>query len=358
MKQLNVNLEDLTIALNTSYYELEHYLDLETGDVLLVSDAITVEDEPRLALIESEFGERFIGIPYQGSHAAYQDMEEFIETVADSRLQDKLWRAIQGKGAFRRFKDVLFDYPDERSRWFAFSDRQEKQRAIEWLESIGVEYVGKQPLEPIPLLFLHGFLSSAQGTKAQFLANKLQAFPDTPFYAVDFNPTPQDFKYMSVTGQINRLRQIILNQQWERVGLIGSSLGGQVALNYAHRYGGVERLLLLAPALHYSAGQVLADELAAWEDNGFRQLWHDAFGQEVPLHFNYHQDRLTYAEPPPPPAPTVIIHGLNDTVVPISGSRSYAATYPELVTLIEVESDHRLADQLEAIWDKVQNWLA
>ena len=202
-------------------------------------------------------------------------------------------------------------------------------------------------------MFLHGFLSSAQGTKARFLAEKLQAFPDTPFHAVDFNPTPQDFEYMTVTGQINRLRQIILDQQWERVGLVGSSLGGQVALNYAHRYGGVEWLLLLAPALHYAADRHQPEELAAWEADESRQIWHDAFGREVPLQFDFHLDRLTYTNPPPPPVPTVIIHGINDDVVSISGSRSYTAAYLELVTLIEVEADHRLGDQLETIWEQM-----
>jgi hypothetical protein len=52
-------------------------------------------------------------------------MEWFIEAVDDDDFADRLARAISGRGAFRRFKDVLFDRPDLITRWVAFSsDRQ------------------------------------------------------------------------------------------------------------------------------------------------------------------------------------------------------------------------------------------
>lgn len=207
------------------------------------------------------------------------------------------------------------------------------------------------------ILFLHGFLSSAHGSKARFLADQISAVPDTFFHAVEFNPTARDLEFMTVTGQINRLRQYVLDHQLEPVSLIGSSLGGQVALNYAYMYGGVNRLLLLAPALHYTGPHAPLAELADWETDGVRHLWHDAFGREVPLRYNFHRDRLHYAEPPPPPVPVIIIHGRNDAVVPLTGSQTYAATYPALVTLIEVDSDHRLGDQFDLIWQQVRQWL-
>ena len=44
-----------------------------------------------------------------------------------------------GRGAFRHFKDVLLDYPDERERWFKFKNARVRERILEWLESEGVE---------------------------------------------------------------------------------------------------------------------------------------------------------------------------------------------------------------------------
>jgi hypothetical protein len=44
-------------------------------------------------------------------------MERFIDTIADRNRADRLEIAIEGKGAFRRFKDVLARWPDELERW-------------------------------------------------------------------------------------------------------------------------------------------------------------------------------------------------------------------------------------------------
>jgi hypothetical protein len=66
-------------------------------------------------------------------------MEAFIETVEDDQVRPWLWRLIQGRGAFRRFKDALLDYPDLRERWFAFRDARAEQRMMDWLEVRGIE---------------------------------------------------------------------------------------------------------------------------------------------------------------------------------------------------------------------------
>jgi pimeloyl-ACP methyl ester carboxylesterase len=104
------------------------------------------------------------------------------------------------------------------------------------------------------LIYLHGFASSANGRKAQYLRPLLGALPAVAFHAVEFSPTPADFEYLTITGMINRLRQYILDHKLDSVSLIGSSMGGLVALNYAHRFHGVTRLLLLSPALTYISG--------------------------------------------------------------------------------------------------------
>lgn len=45
-----------------------------------------------------------------------------------------LGRSIQGRGAFRRFKDVLHeDFPQLLPIWYAFSDVRATRRAVEWL---------------------------------------------------------------------------------------------------------------------------------------------------------------------------------------------------------------------------------
>jgi Uncharacterised protein family (UPF0158)/Nucleotidyltransferase domain len=72
------------------------------------------------------------------SREAYADMQDFIGRVRDPRSRDLLERAIAGRGAFRRFKDALFELPDLRQAWFAFHDARMERRAIEWLAGQGL----------------------------------------------------------------------------------------------------------------------------------------------------------------------------------------------------------------------------
>ena len=61
-------------------------------------------------------------------------MADFAEGLTDERAGRRLERAIQGKGAFRRFKDQLHDeFPDLLSAWRAFRDARATRRAVQWL---------------------------------------------------------------------------------------------------------------------------------------------------------------------------------------------------------------------------------
>jgi pimeloyl-ACP methyl ester carboxylesterase len=86
------------------------------------------------------------------------------------------------------------------------------------------------------MIYLHGFASSANGRKAQYLRPRLATRPGVTFRALEFSPTPADFEYLTITGMINRLRQYILDHALTAVRLIGSSMGSLVGLNYAHRH--------------------------------------------------------------------------------------------------------------------------
>ena len=137
-KTLRVNLDELCDAMENSSFENEYFLDLETGDILFISEYMDNEATEKLKdKIEEEF-ERYEQIPKAESHDGYRDMEDFIATVENEHLAELLEVAINGKGAFRRFKDVLFNYPEERERWFKFKDDRMEERALEWLDDIDV----------------------------------------------------------------------------------------------------------------------------------------------------------------------------------------------------------------------------
>jgi hypothetical protein len=137
-KSLNIDLDELCSAMEDSSYEHEYYLDLKTGEILFLSEYTDDEETRKLRdQIEEDF-DRYERIPKAESHEGYEAMEDFIATVKDERLVELLEVAINGRGAFRRFKDVLLRYPEERERWFQFKDERMQERAHEWLDDIGV----------------------------------------------------------------------------------------------------------------------------------------------------------------------------------------------------------------------------
>src|SRR5258705_13270958 len=61
-------------------------------------------------------------------------MERFVSSVSEPALRERLLVAIDGKGAFRRFKDVLLAYPAERERWFSYRADLLHWHIQQWLE--------------------------------------------------------------------------------------------------------------------------------------------------------------------------------------------------------------------------------
>jgi pimeloyl-ACP methyl ester carboxylesterase len=207
------------------------------------------------------------------------------------------------------------------------------------------------------ILFLHGFASSAQTTKAQYFREKFKALPHVEFRAIDFNPTPKDFEYMTTTGLIDRLRQYVLDHHLGEFSIIGSSYGGLISLHYVHRFGGVEQMLLLAPGLRWLSGRLSEEELEQWKEAGALPVLHYGFEKEIPIRYDLQVDGIRYLEFISPPAPILIIHGCNDTTVPTEHSRKYAADFPDRVHLVEVDADHDLNGHLPFIWEHVQSTL-
>ena len=178
MRKVKVDLAELADAFDNSSEETTYYLDTETGETVLVTSEVNRhleaiyeamdggEDEPRLSFeealqqrdipgwqqemvrtadkVEEGFGVRFLRVPRSESHDGYRDMEDFIDELPNARLQERLFDAIHGRGAFRRFKDVLLDHPAERERWFSFQKARVHGRAIAWLMDEGIEPITDQ----------------------------------------------------------------------------------------------------------------------------------------------------------------------------------------------------------------------
>lgn len=122
--------------------ETHSYLDLETGQVVTIVDS-RPEDEEKRQLIRRSEG-RFVHLDPASSREQYRWMERFVSSVEDGALKDRLVLAIDGKGAFRRFKDVLLSYPVERDRWFTYRSNLLRIYINGWLQSHDIA-LGENP---------------------------------------------------------------------------------------------------------------------------------------------------------------------------------------------------------------------
>jgi len=126
-----VDLDEIAMALqDQTTYEYRWLLDPQSGQIVVWTEDGGIDGRTPVELDDVDL----LPIGPLPSFAWYRDMAEFAEGISDERAAGSLLRAIQGKGAFRRFKDRMHeDYLDLLPAWHAFQSSRAKRRAIEWL---------------------------------------------------------------------------------------------------------------------------------------------------------------------------------------------------------------------------------
>lgn len=197
------------------------------------------------------------------------------------------------------------------------------------------------------IVYLHGFASSPQSTKARFFGERFGAL-GVPFSAPLLDEG--NFEGLTVSGQLRVVDQAVAGGP---VVLMGSSLGGYIAALYAARHSAaVEKLVLLAPAFQFPTrwrARFTAEELARWQKRGSTSFFHYGLKQERELGFQIVADAAQYEDEPAFTQPALVLHGSADEVVPAGLSKAFAEGHPN-VTLRIVESGHALTDVLDQLW--------
>lgn len=125
----SVNLDELCLALDDHTAGTTWWIESDTGRI---RPRTVVDGSPDAA----DPGWRRIR-PTE-SYESYRDMSEFVAAVHHRRASDLLDRAITGRGAFRRFKDTLFEFPELRNQWFRYRGARSRRRALYWLAAEGL----------------------------------------------------------------------------------------------------------------------------------------------------------------------------------------------------------------------------
>lgn len=138
-RKLEVDIADVCIALSGEGGELEWYLDLHSGETLLVNSEYSPEEHGGLTPKQIHADSlRFKRIPPPAHDELVRDMESFAAGAQDERLKQSLELALSAPHPERRFRAVLGWLPDEQQRWRTFRQEKLEGRAKSWLKTLGL----------------------------------------------------------------------------------------------------------------------------------------------------------------------------------------------------------------------------
>jgi hypothetical protein len=149
------DLEEIATALaDQAAYEHRWLINPATGEIVFWTEDCGIDGHTPVDLDDLDV----IHIEPLPSYIWYEDMADFADGISDSQAGRRLARAIQGKGAFRRFRNELHEeYPELLPAWHAFRDVRAKRRAVEWLldnslvdDETATRYLSENPDSDLP----------------------------------------------------------------------------------------------------------------------------------------------------------------------------------------------------------------
>ncbi|MGG2027010.1 UPF0158 family protein [Gottfriedia sp. S16(2024)] len=150
-----VKIKDIIEEMEMQFEGYRSFVKIRTGEVFSVSedDLIDAEDEKTMDDLQDwqienleianeivENYEDYKELPSKYEIDEYKMVKDFCLTVKDVKVQKILLIAIEGKGAFRKFKDTVIEFNIEMD-WYSYRDRRYKDLAIAWCQNNDIEYI-------------------------------------------------------------------------------------------------------------------------------------------------------------------------------------------------------------------------
>ena len=152
---MKVKLEDVIEQIELANESNRTYLNKSTGEIHLIPEEVDmyieneVFDEDDLPDWEKEIvpiakdilenPENYIPFPDKFDINEYEIMERFTLSLSDDKIREEIYYSIKGKGAFRRFKEKIFQYGIEKD-WYKFKEETMKEIAIDWCRENNIEF--------------------------------------------------------------------------------------------------------------------------------------------------------------------------------------------------------------------------
>ena len=208
------------------------------------------------------------------------------------------------------------------------------------------------------VIYLHGFASSPESSKAARFRRELEA-RGIPFSCPDLNEPA--FETLTVTRMLDQTRDAIARAV-APVALVGSSLGAFVAVHAAARDATdkVDRLVLLAPALDFGGNRLrqLGEQgIDEWRRTGRLRVFHYATETYRDIGFALYTDAAAYdAFSVNLEQPVLAFQGERDESVNPRMVERWAAARPN-VDLRLLDDDHQLTASVDHVWRECVGFL-
>jgi len=138
---MNLDWEGLIVGFESRSQQITHFFDRESGDVVQVVEA---SDPARHAELASS--PRYIALPRDRGERGVGEMELFRAEVEEETLRRELTAALAAGDPAAAYRAVLMRHPREEAKFFQFKQRRARERAEEWLASVGIPFEKKRPV--------------------------------------------------------------------------------------------------------------------------------------------------------------------------------------------------------------------
>jgi len=136
----SIDIDMLETAMSDSDLANRYFLSLVTGQVLFFSDYLGLSEEDECLSTEIDGSNDYVVIERIPSHEAYQWMVDFVDEMvapADEHAAEKLSLALDGKGAFSRFRDTLHRIDGQwLQAWYQWREKHLEAAVDAWLKDV------------------------------------------------------------------------------------------------------------------------------------------------------------------------------------------------------------------------------
>jgi uncharacterized protein len=208
------------------------------------------------------------------------------------------------------------------------------------------------------ILFITGFLSKRWGNKSKALAQwcEERGWGFCCYDVRGFGESEGTFTDYTLSDWIADARIVVnMLRDGPPISIVGNSLGGWIAWLMAQEFQEIERLILIAPAFNMMgvhARSISEERRQAWLTSGWMPWDDEPAHKDWPLSWKWVEESEAYWKTSFDrlrPVKTTILHGLQDTAIPPSGSSEFLeqlllARDPSFpVELQLIQGDHRLS---------------